>query len=80
MARSLANSDRIGLNTARPGTNPLTFDESEAPPLCNGEGFSEDPDVPLVIRARIAECDMRKILDDTGSSANLIFTSTLKQM
>lgn len=80
IARSLANSDKNGLNTTRCGINPLTFDESEAPPLCNGEGFSENPDVPLVIKARIAGCNVRKILVNTGSSANLIFSSTLENM
>lgn len=80
MTRAIRLYDEIQVNHIQSGTNVITFDEFEAPPPCKGQGTQHGPDVPLVVQMDIVEYEVAKVLIDTGSAANLIFTKTLEKM
>ena len=84
MARTLNHESQGNVFSVRmtssQRTNQITFDDFEAPSQIKGQGNTQDPDVPLVVAMHIAGFEMSKILIDTGSSANIIFLWTLKNM
>ncbi|XP_034198408.1 uncharacterized protein LOC117613900 [Prunus dulcis] len=53
---------------------PITFYEEEE------EGILYPHDDPMIIRAEIANYDVRRVLIDTGSSVNVIFADTFRRM
>ncbi|XP_024009914.1 uncharacterized protein LOC112085125 [Eutrema salsugineum] len=52
----------------------ITFSEEDA------EGVDQPHNDPLVIQIRVADCDVTRVLVDTGSSVDLIFKEALKKM
>lgn len=52
----------------------MTFEASDA----NGVNFSHNE--PMVVEIMIADCEVSRVLVDTGSSVNLIFTENLQKM
>ncbi|XP_020414875.1 uncharacterized protein LOC109947891 [Prunus persica] len=53
---------------------PITFCEEEE------EGILYPHDDPMIIRAEIADYDVGRVLIDTGSSANVIFTEAFREI
>ena len=80
MARAIYQTALRGESLALPGTNLISFDESEVPPLNLGQGKVLDPDLPLVVHMVVSGFNVTRVLVDTGSSANVIFLRTLKEM
>ncbi|CAL8994500.1 unnamed protein product [Prunus brigantina] len=54
------------------GWEPITFSEEEE------EGIIYPHDDPMIIRAEIADYDVGRVLIDTGSSVNVIFTDAFR--
>lgn len=52
----------------------MTFDDADA------EGVNFPHNDPLVIEVMVADCEVSRVLVDTGSSVNLIFRETLQKM
>ncbi len=63
-----------------PGTNVITFYESEVPQKTAGGGDTMPPDVPLVISLTVSGFTVNRVLIDGGSSANIISSDTLGRM
>ncbi|CAL8998086.1 unnamed protein product, partial [Prunus brigantina] len=57
---------------AKVGWEPITFSEEEE------EGIIYPHDDPMIIRAEIADYDVGRVLIDTGSSVNVIFTDAFR--
>ena len=79
-ARKIRRSDETMVNAVQQRINRISFDDSEVPPICVGQGMINNPDLPLVVQLDIANFGVRKVLMDNRSSANIIFADTLNKM
>ena len=77
--RPPANPVRVySLRKIQQTNEPITFAEDEYP--FDYEFGETEPDFPLVVTMKIANQNVRRILIDTGSSANIITTTALHQL
>ncbi|CAL2277644.1 unnamed protein product [Prunus armeniaca] len=77
--RAVHYSQVFGIETSRHrkfsnvGWEPITFREEE-------EGIIYPHDDLMIIRAEIADCDVERVLIDTGSLVNVIFADAFRGM
>jgi hypothetical protein len=68
----------MSVNTMAPsyrrGRPPLAFYDSELP------GGASNSAIPLLVRASMANADVRRVLIDTGASCNIMYTSLFKTL
>ncbi|PNX62802.1 hypothetical protein L195_g061320, partial [Trifolium pratense] len=71
---SICSVDPITVAPPKEGSIPLAFYKEEVP------GGSPNYQIPLLVRARMANFDVHRILVDQGSSCDVMYSSLFKTL